>query len=136
MMEGTWTIIPNIAASGVQEAPGTIPLVRARTLTITTRLLYGASIDANTTLDLIYSPDGNNWDSLAYATASITYSAGATVQKTIIIDPPEHGYIKVKLTNGSSADVITNVRLWYSIQAWPPEPAQSHGDMSTRRKSD
>jgi len=125
-------ILSNIAASGSTFISGVIPLVRARTLSITTRLTCGGSIDADPQMDLFYSPDGQNWDTVAYTTWTMTFTASGTIQKTAIIDPPEHGAFRVKVTNKSAADVLTDVNVWYSIQAWPPEPSQSSGDLTKR----
>lgn len=118
-----------IATSASAYSHGTIPLVRARTLSITTQVTCGSSVDADTTVYLYYSPDGNNWDTIEYTSFDLTYSAGNTVQRTVNIDVPEHGYMKTKVTNGSSADTLTAVKLWYSIQAWPDTRERSRGDI-------
>lgn len=131
-MEAPFGQINSLAASGSQFLGGIIPLVRARTLSLTIRETCGAAIDTDTTVGLYYSPDGNKWDSIVFTSFTLTFSAGNTIQRTVIIDPPEHGYFQVKVTNGSAADVLTNIKGWYSIQAWPPEPAQSRGDITTR----
>jgi hypothetical protein len=130
-MESPFGYIGSIAASGFSLLGGSIPLVRARTVSITIRETCGAAINADTTVSLFYSPDGNNWDTQLYTSFTLTFSAGATIQRTVIIDPPEHGYFAVQVTNGSAADVITNIKGWYSIQAWPPEPSQSRGNIMT-----
>jgi len=123
--------IDTIAASSRDQIPGQIPLVRARTLSVTVRMVFGASIDADATVELYYSPDGNNWDTLTYASQAVTHTAGSTVQKTFIIDPPEHGHVIVKVLNGSAADTITSVTGWYSIQSWPPWYGDSRGNIET-----
>ena len=123
--------IETIAASGRDQIPGQVPLVRARTLSCTVRMTFGASIDADATLEVYYSPDGNNWDNLTYATQAVAFTAGATRQQTFIIDPPEHGHICFKVLNGSDADTITNVVGWYSIQSWPPWKGDSRGLIET-----
>ena len=123
--------IETIAASGREQIPGQIPLVRARTLSVTVRMTFGASIDADATAEIFYSPDGNRWDTIYYAHQAITFTAGGTVQKTFIIDPPEHGHLCVKVLNGSTADTITNAVAWYSIQSWPPWLGDSRGLIDT-----
>lgn len=128
--------IETIAASGRGQVPGSIPLIRARTLTVTARMTFGASIDADATIEIYYSPDGTNWDTLTYTTYAVTYTSGGTVQQTIIIDPPEHGHIAVKILNGSSADTLTDVVAWYSIQSYYDWPAQSKGEISTADPTD
>ncbi len=123
--------IETIAVSGREQIPGQIPLVRTRTLSITVRMTFGAAVDANATIELYYSPDGNMWDTLTYATQAVTYTAGAAVQKSFIVDPPEHGHIIVKVLNGSAADTITDIRGWYSIQSWPNFGGDSRGLITT-----
>ena len=123
--------IETIAASGREQIPGTVPLVRARTLSCTVRMTFGAAINANATIEVYYSPDGNNWDNLTYAAQAVVFTAGATRQQSFIIDPPEHGHIIFKVLNGSQADVITNVIGWYSIQSWPPWEGDSRGLIET-----
>lgn len=123
--------IETIAASGRSQIPGSIPLVRARTLSITARMTFGASIDADATVEVYYSPDGNRWDTLTYATQAVAFTISTTVQKTFIVDPPEHGHICIKVLNGSDADTITDIIAWYSIQSWPDWPAQSRGLIET-----
>jgi hypothetical protein len=107
----------SISASGTVRT-GSITLGKTRTLSVTTRLLFGGSIDADATVYAYYSPDGNNWDTIAFTSWSITYTASGTIQRTILLDVPEHGHIEFKIENGSSADTIDDVYLWHSIQAW------------------
>lgn len=116
-MEKAFHIIESIAASGTALTKD-INLVRTRTISITVRLTCGSSIDADTTVAAQFSPDGINWDSIAFTSWAITYTASGTIQKTVVIDPPEHGMIRFLVTNGSSADSLTNIRLWYTIQSW------------------
>ena len=123
--------IETIAASGRDQIPGQIPFVRARTLSITIRLTCGAQLDADAIAELYYSPDGNKWDTIPYATQAITFTAGGTVQKTFIVDPPEHGHMVIKILNGSSGDTITNAIGWYSIQSWGATGGDSRGVIDT-----
>lgn len=120
-----------IAASGTELVPGVIPLVRARTLSVTTRVTFGASIDADAVVCVYYSPDGNNWDTYVLTSWAITFDTSETEQITKIIDVPEHGHIQIKVTNGSSADTLTNAIVWYSIQSWAETNAQSRGLINT-----
>lgn len=123
--------IETIAVSGRLQIPGQIPLVRARTLSVTVRMTFGSSIDADPTIEVYYSPDGRNWDTYVLTSWGVTHDAGAIEQITKIIDVPEHGHIILRVLNGSSADTITNVIGWYSIQSWPDFPAQSRGLIET-----
>jgi len=110
--------MPYCPASGTVPAESTIPLVRARTLSITTRLTFAAQIDADAVVSVYYSPDGNNWDTIALTSWAIAFTVSVTKQVTKVIDVPEHGYIWVKVANGSAAAAITNIVLWYTIQSW------------------
>lgn len=135
-MEDPWFRYGEVAASATIPSPNIIPLIRARTLSITTNIYFGASIDANATVYVYYSPDGENWDTIAYTSWAITYSADATVQRTVTIDMPEHGYFKIAIANGSSADTLDRLAVWYSIQAWGFAGGQSKGDISTESQAD
>lgn len=95
-----------------------IPLVRARTVSITTRMTFDAAADTDVTVYAYYSPDGNNWDTINFATWAVTFGVSATVQRTVIIDPPEHGYLRIALYNGSQAQTISRISAWYTIQSW------------------
>jgi len=123
--------IETIAASATELVPGVIPLVRARTLSITADILFGGSIDADAVVKVYYSPDGRNWDDLVYTSFAVTFTVSVNVQRTVSISVPEHGNIQLKVTNGSSADTIDGVTVWYSIQSWPEWPAQSRGLIET-----
>ena len=123
--------IETIAASSSMQIPGQIPLVRARTLSVTVRMTFGASNQSNAVVNVYYAPDGNKWDTLPYATQAVTFTAGGTVQKTFIIDPPELGHLTLKVENASAADTITDVIAWYSIQSWPAWEGDSRGLITT-----
>ncbi len=123
--------IDDIAASGSQFVPGVIPLVRARTLSITTRLTFGTGVDADAVVKIYYSPDGNKWDTLELTSWAITFTVSTTKQITKILDVPEHGHIQIKVTNGSDAGPLTDVIVWYSIQSWAATEAQSRGLIET-----
>lgn len=128
-MRNPWFIESSIAASGSARSRGDIKLVKARTVGITVRETCGSSIDANTTVYVYYSPDGTNWDTEAYTSFEITYGAGETVQRTVILDIPEHGFLRVVITNGSSADTLSDVRCWYSVQSWEEATRADRGDI-------
>lgn len=111
--------LDSLAASGTWRVPGTIDLINARTLELQIDLTYGASIDADTTINIYHSADGETWNNVAYAAGAITYSAGARRSKTFPIDPPSDGHLMIEVVNGSSADVITKLAAWYTIRSWP-----------------
>lgn len=109
--------IDTLAVSG-SEITSDITLNKCRSLAIQIEMTFGGSIDADATVDAYFSSDGNNWDSIAYTSWAITYTVSTTVRRTVLINVPEHGFIKFKVTNGSSADTITKVKLWKIIQRW------------------
>lgn len=117
-MISPWFVTPSIPASGTEWCKGMIPLVKARTLSITVREIFNGSGTTDSTVYLYYSPDGSNFDTIAYTSFAVTVSAGNTVQRTALIDVPEHGYIKVSIANEDSTYTVTSVQLWYGIQSW------------------
>jgi hypothetical protein len=117
-MRSTFANIPLVPASGTSVAAGSIPLVRARTLSITTRLYMGAGLDADTVVYVYYSPDGNNWDTIQLTSWAMAFTASTTKQVTKVLNVPEHGYIQIRITNGSAAGTLTDVKFWYTIQSW------------------
>jgi len=123
--------IETVAASATVLLPGSISLVRARTLSVTVDVLFGGSIDADAVLKVYYSPDGKNWDDLVYTSFAITYTVSVWVQRTVEISVPEHGYLAFKITNGSSADTLDGVRYWYSLQSYPDLGGGSRGLQTT-----
>lgn len=128
-MREPWFIDANVAASCSANSDGAITLVKARTLSITTQVTFGGSIDADAIVYLYYSPDGRNWDTYAFTSWAITFDTSATEQITKIVNVPEHGYIQARITNGSSADVLTDVNMWYSIQSWEKGTGADRGSV-------
>jgi len=126
-MQNPWFIRGVLGAGKSLYSPGMIPLVRARTLSITVRATAGSSVDNDLRCHILYSPDGRNIDTIDYATFDITYTAGSTVQRTANLDIPEHGWLLLKLENLSSADSWSNITVWYTIQSYPPEPGYQRG---------
>lgn len=131
-MEPPWFTQALVAASGVVDSPGVLDLIRARSLSVTVQVTFGGSVDADTTVELFYSPDGTNWDTYVYATFAITFDVSETEQVTKFFNVPEHGFMKVKITNGSDQDTLTNLKVWYSMDSWVEREAKSHGDISTK----
>jgi len=117
-MRVPWCNLGSIPASSSVWSTGTIPLVRARTVTLTARVTFAAAADVDVTMNVYFSPDGNNWDTTAYATLAIPFTVSATIQRTLLVDPPEHGYLRVELANGDQTRTVTIAMLWYTIQSW------------------
>ena len=117
-MRGTWCNLGSIPASSSVWSTSSLPLVRARTVTFTARVTFAAAADVDVTMNVFFSPDGNNWDTTAYATLAIPFTVSTTVQRTLLLDPPEHGYLRVELANGDQTRTVTIAKLWYTIQSW------------------
>jgi hypothetical protein len=79
---------------------------------------FAAGADVDTTMNVYFSPDGNNWDTTPYAVLAIPFTVSATIQRTLLVDPPEHGYLRVELANGDQTRAVTIAHLWYTIQSW------------------
>ena len=126
-MKKPWFMQMSIPASGTAWCDSQIALVKARTLSITIRLTFNASATGNAKAYLYYSPDGKYLDTVAYSSWTITVSAGNTIQQTEIIDPPEHGYLTLKIANEDQTYTITNVKAWYTIQSWELRGAPRRG---------
>lgn len=107
--------IESLAASGTWKVPGTIELIEAHEISVTIELTNGSSVDADQTINIYYSPDAKAINTVAYATWTMTYSAGNRVCKTVPIDPPRHGHLTIEVVNGSSADALSNLAAWYEI---------------------
>lgn len=105
--------IPSLAASG-EYSVGNINCNNTRCATLTIRGTFNASATAGIKLNAYYSADGNNYDTVAYATFTLNLSAGSTVQETHIFDMPEEGYIELKVENSDSTYTATDIRLWYA----------------------
>lgn len=92
---------------------GMLDLHNIRTATISVRITYAGGAGTAATLQLLYSPDGRNFDTVVYTSLAITLTAGATVQRTAILDLPEQGYMEIRVANGDA--VNTNLQVWYSV---------------------
>jgi len=110
-------LVSSIRAGGVARA-GTIILKKTRTLTITCKCTYHASATAGAKVNVYFSPDEENWDTIPYTYFFVDFTAGATVQKTVIVDPPEDGSLAFEIENTDTSYAVTDVNLWITIQEW------------------
>ena len=105
-----------------------IPLVRARTVSVTGQATFAASVAGDIDIEVYYSPDGQNLDTQAFGSVTLAQVASTTVQASAVIITPEHGWIQFVIRNKDASNVHTNGRVWYSIQSWDvPENTQAHG---------
>lgn len=128
-MNNPWFQSNTVPASGTAYSKGSIPLVKARTVSITVRETFNASGTVDSVCYIYYSPDGSNWDTIAYTSFAITVSAGNTVQRTATINVPEHGFIRANVANEDATYTITNVTVWYTIQSYEHFGVIQRGDI-------
>lgn len=115
-------IIPigSIAILGIslERKLNVVELEKIRTLTITAKCTYDGSATVGAVLNLYYSPDGENWDTIPYAYFNINLTAGSTVQETHNIDAPEHGYMSIAIKNNDSSYTVTDILIFKSESNW------------------
>jgi len=106
----------------------------ARTLTVSARCIYNASGTGSALINVYYSPDGKHIDTIAYTYWENTITAGAAVQRTQLIDPPEAGYLIFRVTNQDTVYNITRVKLWINVSRyWEDLHAAMSSYNATRR---
>ena len=128
-MRNPWFMKASVSASGTTRSPGAIALVKARTLSVTATATFNGSGTTDATVYLYYSPDGKNFDDTAYTSFDITVSAGNAIQRTVLVDVPEHGFMNIAVTNGDASYAITDVSVWYTIQSWEHQTRADRGDI-------
>lgn len=109
--------IPVLAASQEKRSV-VIELEKIRTLTVTARVSYNSEATVGATINLYFSPDGINWDTVAYAFFLINLTVGETVQETHNIDAPESGYMSVEISNGDSVYNVAEVFIFTKQRKW------------------
>ena len=112
-------ILPNVTGSLLpvsgKKRGRAIKCDLARTLLLTGRCTYNASGTLAMRVNLYFSPDGNNFDTVPYTYFDITITAGADVQRSVIVDPPENGYLVPEVENLDTAYTITNFIVWTNV---------------------
>jgi len=90
----------------------------ARLLTVTIRNTYNAAGTDSAKVSFLFTPDGTHFDTIAYTSFENTITAGAKVQQTVIVDPPETGYIVPVVTNQDAVHPITRLKVWTNISKY------------------
>lgn len=105
--------ISSLAASGTYEL-GVIDLTLMRDFCLSFRATYHASASGTGALrvNLYYSPDGVNYDTVPYTYYDVTVNPGETVQRTVNIDVPPMGYLKTVVSNQDTTYAITSIMGW------------------------
>jgi len=114
VMPGQLATIASLAANN-EVVVGEITLVRLETLTVTLRLTYNAASAVATRLNLYFSPDADNYDTVPFAYFDVDLTAGAICQKTKVVDAPEAGYLRFAVQNRDVAQAVTNISAWSSL---------------------
>lgn len=95
----------SIAALGTSNTIGAAGSVAAlgklvNSVAVTCSAAYNASATAGVTVDLYASPNGTTWDTDAFATFAPDFVAGATKQKTVLVDVGPVKAISIVVSNG------------------------------------
>ena len=83
-------------------------LSNALHLSLTIRATYHSSSTAGITVYLYSSTDGSIWDTDELTSFEPSFTAGTTVQKTVLVDP-DVKYLKVKVTNKQADQGVADV---------------------------
>ena len=78
---------------------------------ITIRVTYDASATAGATIKTYYSQDGTNFDTEAVDSVDLSFTAGATVQQSIIVAAPCNT-LRIEVVNNDSSYDLTLDKLW------------------------
>ena len=106
--------ISSLAASA-EKIVGDVTLYRLETFALTARVTYNAAATAGIRVKLYYSPDGDNYDTVAYGYYDVDLTAGGTIQETKLVDAPENGNLRVAVENLDAAQAATGISVWVSI---------------------
>ena len=130
-MESPVQILATIATSS-KHVVAVVPLLRARTFSATAKVTFDGSATSGARINLYYSPDGSNFDTVVIDQVTVTLSAGNTIQRTIVIQPPEHGFLAIEIENLDSSQTLTDANVWYSIQGYDKPPTLQKGVETSR----
>lgn len=78
-------------------------------------MTFNASATQGATIKVFASGDGTNFDTVEYATQSVSVSAGSSIQVTFPINPAVK-YFKVQVTNLDTSYSITGISVWTIVQ--------------------
>ena len=104
--------------TGVTRDVGNIRLERARTLAITCRVTYHGSATSGVTVKLYYNQPKTGLDTVPFASFVPTLTAGATVQRTVLVDCPESSNIHVKVKNDDGTHPASDISVGASVKRW------------------
>lgn len=102
-------------AAGATKDSKTIVLENMEMIVITAQVKYEAGADVSVQVRLKFCPPGGIWDSIAYTSFYLTYTADAEVKRSVPVDVPAMGLLKVELYNGDN-QATGRARVWYTTQ--------------------
>jgi len=97
-------------AASASELSSNLDLIEAVHLALTVECTYHSSATAGITVYVYTSTDQKNWDTDELTSFSPSFTAGASVRKTVFIDP-DADTIRCKVTNGDGTYTVSNVRI-------------------------
>ena len=118
-MRNPFAIIGTIPIGGTGVAHATIPLVRARTLSLTVRLTFNAASDTDAIINIYYSPDGNNWDTEVFTTFTITDTPTLTPTPT---NTPTHTSTSTPTLTSTNTNTFTSTNTPTQTPTITPTP--------------
>lgn len=86
-------------------------LKKALELAITCRVTFHGSATDGITLKILASGDNSNFDTDNLTSFEPTFAAGATAQKTILLDAVPQ-YLRITVTNDDTARAISTLKVW------------------------
>lgn len=95
---------------------GDVTLYRIETFSVTTKVTYNGSATAGIRLNMYFSPDGNNYDTVPYAYYDIDLTAGGTVQESKLVDSPERGYLRIAVKNLDTVYAASGIFIWTLLE--------------------
>lgn len=101
----------SIKKSGTDQCAA-IDVSDAETVAITVKCKYNGSATAGITVNLFTSPNKEDWDTDAYSSFITSFTAGATIQKTVIVDVESINMLNAQIVNGDATYTVTDVKLW------------------------
>ena len=104
--------------TAVTKDVGNVRIERARTLAITCRVTYHASATAGITVKLYYNHPDIGMDTIPFASFVPTLTAGAIVQRTVLVDCPESSNIHIKVRNDDGTHPATEIQIGSSTKRW------------------
>ena len=92
-----------------------ISLINMEMLVLTAQVYYETGADVSTHVRVRYLPKSGIFDTIAYTSFYLSYWAEHDVKRSVPIDVPPLGFLKVELYNGDNIDT-GRARVWYTAQ--------------------